>query len=36
VEIFIGVMVVGIFVGDFVAREWRQNEWKRARHRENR
>jgi hypothetical protein len=33
-ELFIGMMVVGIFVGDFAVREWRQNEWKRALRRE--
>jgi hypothetical protein len=29
-EALIGVMVAGIFVGDFVLRAWREAEWKRA------
>jgi len=35
-EILIALMIVGIFVGDFIVREWRQNEWKRAYSREDR
>lgn len=26
---FLVVLIVGIFVGDFVWRWWRENEWKR-------